>query len=547
MSRNAQLLDRYGNPVQRAELAKPIETPTIGSIRAPLAGYPGDGLTPVRLANILRAADMGDPVRYLELAEQIEERNPHYLAVLSTRKRSVSQLDISVEAASDATDDVKRADMIREWLKRDELAEELFYLLDCLGKGYSFTAINWAKSGGQWWPERLEQCDPRGFRFDRRDLTTPMQINDRGGEEPLDPFRYIYAQIMAKSGLPMRGGLARIAAWGWMFKAYTERDWAIFTQTYGQPLRVGKYDAQASATDRDKLFQAVAGIAGDCAAIIPDNMVIDFVETKNAGASTDLYLKRADWLDQQISKAVLGQTATTDAIAGGHAVGQEHRQVQEDIERADARALAAILNRDLIRPWMELEFGKLDRYPRVVIARPEAEDLNLLSSSLAALLPFGLKVSASEIRDKFGLKEPKAGDELLMVPAKSDAIPRESAVKYPLNTRNASPGVPAPQSALDASQREFSTEAPDGNQEAPVPLADHAALMADAARPVLRRTMDRVEAMLSAATSLEEFREMLFNGFDEKEAQALGEAIAPGLQAAELAGRITVREESDDG
>jgi phage gp29-like protein len=88
-------------------------------------------------------------------------------------------------------------------------------------------------------------------------------------------------------------------------------------------------------------------------------MLIEFVESKQVGASADLYEKRVDHLDQQVSKAVLGQTATTDAIAGGHAVGQEHRQVQEDIERADAGALAAILNRDLIRPWMLLEFGEL--------------------------------------------------------------------------------------------------------------------------------------------------------------------------------------------
>jgi phage gp29-like protein len=541
------LLDRYGNPVNRAELAKPVEAPTIGSIRAPLAGYPGDGLTPLRLASILRAADMGDPIRYLELAEQIEERNPHYLAVLSTRKRSVSQLDISVEAASEAAEDVKRADMIREWLKRDELAEELFYLLDCLGKGYSFTAIHWAKSGGQWWPERLDQCDPRGFRFDRRDLTTPMLINDRGIEEPLDPFRYIYAQIMAKSGLPMRGGLARIAAWGWMFKAYTERDWAIFTQTYGQPLRVGKYDAQASEADRDKLFQAVAGIAGDCAAIIPDNMVIDFVETKNAGTSSDLYLKRADWLDQQISKAVLGQTATTDAIAGGHAVGQEHRQVQEDIERADARALAAILNRDLIRPWMELEYGKLDRYPRVVIARPEAEDLSLLSKSLAALLPFGLKVSASEIRDKFGLSEPKAGEELLMNPPKSDGMPPESAVKHRFNTPLAQPGASALQSVQRPSDGLNPPSASGAREDGTDPLPDQAAVMADAARPAVRRTMDRIEAMMTAAQSFDEFREMLLNGFDEAEARALGEAMAPGFLAADLAGRVEVLGEDHDG
>ena len=102
--------------------------------------------------------------------------------------------------------------------------------------------------------------DPRWFRFDRTDLTTLRKLNDHGVEEPLDGGRFIFANIQAKSGLALRGGLARVAAWGWMFKAYTQRDWAIFTQTYGQPLRVGKYGAGATEKDRNTLFTAVANI-----------------------------------------------------------------------------------------------------------------------------------------------------------------------------------------------------------------------------------------------------------------------------------------------
>ncbi|MDT9702025.1 DUF935 family protein, partial [Streptomyces sp. P17] len=185
-----------------------------------------------------------------ELAETIEERDPHYLGVLSTRKRSVSQIDISVEAASDAPEDVARADMVRDWLKRDELTEELFDILDAIGKGYSFTRIHWDSSEGQWEPKRLERHDPRWFRFRRDDLMTPVQLSDTGTELALDPFGYIFANISAKSGLHLRSGLARVAAWGWMFKAFTLRDWSIFTQTYGQPLRVGKWQSGASEGEK---------------------------------------------------------------------------------------------------------------------------------------------------------------------------------------------------------------------------------------------------------------------------------------------------------
>jgi len=89
--------------------------------------------------------------------------------------------------------------------------------------------------------------------------------------------------ISAKSGLPIRGGIARIAAWGWMFKMFTQRDWAIFTQNFNQPLRVGKYQNGATEEDKDTLFRAVQNIAGDCAAIMPSSMEIEFIESKITG------------------------------------------------------------------------------------------------------------------------------------------------------------------------------------------------------------------------------------------------------------------------
>lgn len=542
------LLDRWGNPAKRTDLTREVAGPTITGIRSPLTGYPADGLTPVRLASILREADAGDPVRYLELAETIEERDLHYLGVLGTRKRSVSQIDITVEPASEAPLHVAQADMIRDWLKRDALAGELFDILDCIGKGYSFTEILWDTSSGQWRPDRLEYRDPRWFRFDRRDLATPVMLGEGGQELALPAYKFIYAGIKAKSGLDLRSGLARSAAWAWMFKAYTQRDWAIFTQTYGQPLRLGKYPSGASDKEKDTLFTAVANIAGDCAAIISETMSIEFVETGSVGATADLYKSRCDWLDQQISKAVLGQTATTDAIAGGHAVGQEHRQVQGDIERSDARMLAAILNRDLVRPWIDLEYGPQQAYPRLSIGRPEVEDLAAMATALGVLVPLGLKVSAADIRDRFSFVEPQSDDDILAISA---AVPAPGAMVVGDQGRNRlikrNPGELKRVEPVSDTETALQAEGPlaglfeGGSVDAR--LADQ---MQIEAAPAMAAMLERIEAMLAAAGSLEEFGEMLATGFAEIDAVPLAKVLAQGMQAAHAAGRATVEMAADD-
>lgn len=479
------LTDQYGQPIEKKLLTEEIAGPSITGVRSPITGYPADGLNPQRLASILREADRGDPLRYLELAETIEERDLHYVGVLGTRRRSVAQLDISVDAASDSPLDVEIADMVRNWLLRDELQDELFHILDAIGKGYSFTEIIWDTSEGQWLPDRLEWRDPRWFRPARRDLATPTMIGDNGQEVELPAFKFIRAEIKAKSGLAIRSGLARIASWAWMFKAFTQRDWAIFTQTYGQPIRIGKYGAGATKDDRDTLYRAVANIAADCAAIMPDSMNLEFAEAKNLGTGHSNYKERADWLDQQVSKGVLGQTATTDSLTGGLGSGKEHRQVQEDIETSDAKSLSGIVNRDVIRPWVMLEYGPQKRYPRVRIARPKAEDLMSFASALTPFIDRGMRVQTSEVRDKFGLSDPDTGAEVLMPVIKTPATLLPGAGQPP------KPELPPPSLHQQLPAQKLPEE-----------------IIADAARrvagPAIGEMIERVRGVVAGATSLEE-------------------------------------------
>jgi|GEM_PF-770695 len=404
------LVDRHGRPIEKPVLTTEIAGPSITGVRSPITGYPGNGLNPVRLAGILRDADGGDPVRALELAETVEERDPHIVGVLGTRKRSVAQLEITVEDGSDKAPK-EHAERVREWLKRDELAEELFHVLDAIHKGYSFTEIMWDTSSGQWTPARLEWRDPRWFDFDRRDLATPQLIGDGGDRQALPGGKFIFARLQSKSGIPTRSGLSRPLAWLWMFKAFTTRDWAIFTQTFGQPIRLGKYGPGTSQQDRDTLYRAIANVAGDMAAMIPASMSLEFIQAEGVTGNSTLFQDRADWLDQQASKAVLGQTATTDAVTGGLGSGKEHRQVQEDIERADSKALSAILNRDLVQVWIDLEFGPQEVYPKLRIGRPDVKDVTQVTGAVSSL---GLPVKKSEIYDLVGFSIPAAGDEVFV-------------------------------------------------------------------------------------------------------------------------------------
>ncbi|MFW6027188.1 MAG: DUF935 domain-containing protein [bacterium] len=405
------LLDRYGNPIDTARLRQEEAAPSLMGVRQPFGNHPEQGLTPGRLAALLREAEMGDPTRYLELAEAMEEKDLHYAGVLGTRKRAVSQLKITVEPAGEDSAAARQAEFLEGWLERDELQDELIDILDAIGKGYSLTEILWDTSAGQWLPERLEWRDPRWFEFDQETMRRPL-LRDVEGPQELTPFKYVYHCAKAKSGLPVRGGLARLAAWGYLFKNYTVKDWVSFAESYGQPLRVGKYNPGATEAQKEALLRALAQLGSDAAAIVPTSMLIEFVESGSKTASSSLYKDLAEYIDKQLSKAVLGQTLTTEVSEGSRAAATVHDDVREDIERADARQLAAALNRDLVRPVIALNFGEQKAYPRLRIGREEQVNLPEFSTAVTALADRGLRMSAAEVRRKAGLSEPEGDEEV---------------------------------------------------------------------------------------------------------------------------------------
>lgn len=459
------LIDQYGRPMQmpkKAEMLEQVAQPTIGSVRNIQSGHPADGIEPVRLSAILRQAETGDAMSYLELAEQMEEKDLHYAAVLGVRKRAIRSLEMRVEPGDDSAPAKEVAEIVREALGSAAIKEDLIDMLDALGKGYSVTEIMWQYAGGRWEVAGLEQCDPRWFEYDQV-TGRRLLMKDNAGPVDLPAFKFIVHQARAKSGLPIRGGLARLAAWAYMFKNFALRDWAIFAEAYGHPLRLGKYDTSANIEDRRTLLRAVRQIGVDMAAIIPKSMEVDIVSASSTGADK-LYEGSARYWDEQLSKGILGQVATTDAIAGGHAVGKIHEEVRSDIRDADAEQLAATLMRDVAMPLTLLRFGDVRRVkvPRIRFLQPEtivpADMLQLMEKGPK----LGLRIAVRDVRKTFNLSEPEEGEEVLVAPSEAaPAIPPAEVPAPPQDQRQLAAREiegPQPMDAIDLLVEELMRE-----------------------------------------------------------------------------------------
>ena len=340
----------------------------------------------------------------------------------------------TVTAATDSPEDEKIADDVRRLVSQPAFTDDyVLDLSDALGKGFSVVETLWDFSERQWWPQGYRWRDQRYFVIDRRDGET-LRLKDGTNLQGIDlpAFQFTIHHPKLKSGLPIRGGLARLAAWAFLFKSYTLKDWMAFLEVYGMPFRVGRYGKGTSPEERRVLLKAVRQLSTDAAAIIPREMDIEFIEAKG-GSGNAVFSAKAEYLDKQISKGVLGQTMTSDDGAS-MAQAQIHENVRMDIARADARQLAATVNRDLVQPFVDLNHGPRDKYPKVEWPISEPEDVKALSEALEKLVPLGLKVSMSDIRSKLALDEPDDDAEVLTAPA-APTPPTENQPEPPETAR----------------------------------------------------------------------------------------------------------------
>lgn len=504
----SELVDQYGRPIERRALATEQASP-IGGVRDVWYDSQATGLTPSKLATILKGLREGEIADFITLADEMEEREPHYASVLGTRKNALAGIEPVVEAASDAARDIELADAVRELVRRPAFEGLVDDLLDALSKGFSAVEIVWDTAGKQWLPESFRWIDQRWFLFDQQ--TRELRLRDR--EDPkgqrLAPWKWIVHYPRLKPGFAVSGGLARIAAVAFMCKNYTLKDWMRFVEMYGMPLRVGRYGASASPADKAILKRAVLNIGADAAAILPESMQIEFQQAGNQAGGIQLYRGTAEWLDKQMSKAVLGQTASTEGTPGSLGGQDEQADVRRDILRKDARKLAATLNAELVRPFIDLNFGRQANYPAIGWVIKDPEDLKTMGDFLAQTVPLGLRVQASEVRDKAGLADPDEGAEVLALAA--------APLAPAMNHRQ-------PRPALNARKSDDVVD-------------ELAEIALEGWKPVMLPALNSLEALADDCSDLEEFRGRLAEAVNTMELAELTESLATALFASRVAGQ----------
>ncbi|HEY5209630.1 MAG TPA: DUF935 family protein [Stellaceae bacterium] len=181
--------------------------------------------------------------------------------------------------------------------------------------------------------------------------------------------------------------------------------------------------------------------------------------------------------------------------------------------------MAAVRNRDLARPWIILEFGAQDKYPRIRIGRQDQKDIASTALALTQLVPLGLKVQMSEARDMLGFADPDPDAELLSAPAAPAPVNPTiltPAMQAAIARRLEAPSGPAKPDAVDA--------------------AIDAMLAQEGWEPLIGPMIADLDQKLAKAVSIEEATQILALQLQGMDMSALAEKLARAGFAARIAG-----------
>jgi len=454
----------------------------------------------------------------LKLYDEVD-RDPHAHAVLQQRIMGVVGKEWEIIPARSvrrlgrpaATPQEKIvAEFVSEVLENCNFDQARQEILRAILYGFYCVEVIWRAGEGRIDIARMIGKHPRRFIFTPERELRLLTLQNAIEGEPV-PERKFIVFTYGDSDNPYGRGLGQKLWWPVWFKKNGIKFWLVFLERFGMPTVKGKYPPGTTPEQQQALMDAIEAIQTDTGVKIPDSMDIEFLEASRAGTVT--YEELCEYMDRQISKAVLGQTLTTEVgERGAYAASKTHNEVRQEIVEADADLLDACLNETLIRWIVDYNFPGVTAYPKIKTYAAPKPDLKAQSEiDKTLVVDIGLPVTKEYFYETYGIPAPQEGEETVGGKAASNGEPPQFAEKNQADKDT--PDVIADKVAREA-----------------MPVTDELYMAP------LRRLVEEAE-------SLSDLRERILDLWGEMDPETLGVIMARGMMLAEMAGRYEVSEE----
>lgn len=295
--------------------------------------------------------------------------DPHLGSCVESRKAGLLSMEWMIDRGdSQARHAAFFTDLFND-LDVDGIITEI---LDAPLFGYQFLEIIWGKAGDYIVPVEVKGKPQEWFVFDDNNLPKMRTRSNRSGVA-LPERKFLLATHQATYMNPYGFPLLSRCFWPIAFKKGGLKFWAVFTEKYGMPWIIGKHPRGIERPEVAALADSLEAMIQDAVSAIPDDSSVEILESSSKGASADIYKGLAEFSNSEISKAMLGQTLTTEVgDKGSYAASKTHSGIRDDIIDADRKIGARIMN--MLTQWtFDINFGSGSR-PKFLFYEEEEVD-----------------------------------------------------------------------------------------------------------------------------------------------------------------------------
>lgn len=383
----------------------------------------GGAITPQQVSEIYRLADVGYMWQLQDLSNESRQKDGHLQSILGTRENALKGLRWQLVCDEKARKKDRRA---AEWCEKAIRASKNFpdlvaHLNGAVFHGYGVAETLYHVVDGRLAPKAFKPIPPRRFVFEQSEGRLQQWDAYGGSLAPYPgvdlmaryPGKFLTHQPRVNGDVPVREGLNRVLNWAALFRNWDIRDWLSLGELAWKPWRMGTYKKGADKTSIDNLRSILRQMSASGVATKPEDAQIE-IHWPKGNTVGGTHKELAEFLGGEMSKAVLGQTLTTEAGSrGARSLGEVHDKVRRDILEGDALDVAACITRDLVAPLIAMNFGDTVDVPQFVFVTVDGVNLKDYSAAILNFQKAGLRIKASDVRDVAGFSEPDDDDELL--------------------------------------------------------------------------------------------------------------------------------------
>ena len=324
--------------------------------------------------------------------------DPHVFACVQSRKSGTLSLEWDLNRGSDKD---KNAELIINLLKKLDIRKIMNDILDATLFGFAPIEIMWGKVGNYILPLELKAKPPEWFCFDDENQLKFRTKEHYWGEE-LPPRKFLCPQSNPSYENPYGERVLSRVFWPVTFKKGGLKFWVVFTEKYGMPHLIGKHPRGATKEETDNLADLLEQMVQDAIAVIPDDSSVEIQEA-NKSSSAAIYEQLIDKMNAEISKAILGQTLTTEiGSTGSYAASNTHMGIRQDIIDSDKKLVEQTINQ-LIQWIYEINFSNAE-IPVFELYQEEDVDLALAQRD-KILFDSGVKFTKEYFIKTYGFDE----------------------------------------------------------------------------------------------------------------------------------------------